>query len=503
MNAHDYEARKERIRLDWDENQNTVSFDELTPGSHERCTWRCHTCGYVWPAFVYNRFIGGTDCPACAGRVVTDTNNLAALHPDLAAMWDYKENGALTPRDVVPGSHKKAFFKCRNGHSYERGISQFVRNGGACKYCAGQAATPEDNLTVTNPDLVREWHPTRNRALRPEDFKRGSNAIVWWKDRKGSEWRASISKRAIYGQRSPMSSYRISTNQLRVYAELKTVWKDAVLDGSIHGFSVDVYIPSISTVVELDGYPWHESRLLHDTKKTEGLTAQGIRLIRMRDVKLPRIHGEVIPYSEPFNKKHVDALFALLGSLNAKIQDYLSSSDWKNPSLYRKLFSRLAFPDRTKSLAYRFPAIAREWDYEANAPMLPTMVSAKSPRVVFFRCPVCGESYDARVCHRTDMGTGCPYCSGHRVTPERSAIALHPGMFKDWDWDENKVDPHTLSVNCNTSFWWKCPHGHKYQAPLNRKMEGLRKRGRYSGCGQCYRERGARKQLRLRSTDVA
>ena len=49
-------------------------------------------------------------------------------------------------------------------------------------------------LTI-NPKLASEWHPTKNKDLKPSDFMPGSNKIVWWICEKGHEWENSINVR--------------------------------------------------------------------------------------------------------------------------------------------------------------------------------------------------------------------------------------------------------------------------------------------------------------------
>ena len=36
------------------------------------------------------------------------------------------------------------------------------------------------NLTVSNPVLCEEWHPTKNGDNKPEDSTPGSTKKVWW-----------------------------------------------------------------------------------------------------------------------------------------------------------------------------------------------------------------------------------------------------------------------------------------------------------------------------------
>jgi hypothetical protein len=48
------------------------------------------------------------------------------------------------------------------------------------------------NLKVLNPKLSEEWHPTKNGDLTPENILPGSNKKVWWKCKKGHDWKAYV-----------------------------------------------------------------------------------------------------------------------------------------------------------------------------------------------------------------------------------------------------------------------------------------------------------------------
>jgi hypothetical protein len=45
------------------------------------------------------------------------------------------------------------------------------------------------------PELVSEWHPTKNGELKPEDFTFGSGEKVWWLCPKGHSYDATIGNR--------------------------------------------------------------------------------------------------------------------------------------------------------------------------------------------------------------------------------------------------------------------------------------------------------------------
>ena len=47
------------------------------------------------------------------------------------------------------------------------------------------------------PHLVKEWHPTKNGELTPDDFTHGSHKKVWWLCHKGHSYDAAPSKRTV------------------------------------------------------------------------------------------------------------------------------------------------------------------------------------------------------------------------------------------------------------------------------------------------------------------
>lgn len=260
MTEQQIAGRMKEIEGEWAADLNSIPFESISHGaSRAKYWWRCTTCGWEWEATPYNRIHGKTDCPACTGRVVTERNSLGINRPDLIAWWDHEKNGGVTPFDVAIQGHGKFFFKCPNGHSYKRPVYHMVSFGG-CKYCAGQAATEDRNLRTTHPDLCKEWHPTLNGNLRPEDVLPGSNKKVWWRCNHGHEWQASVSKRALRGDRCPDCYHRVSMAQMRVFAELQSIFDDVRLGETVDGYELDVYLPSRRIGIEIDGYPWHSRR---------------------------------------------------------------------------------------------------------------------------------------------------------------------------------------------------------------------------------------------------
>lgn len=125
-------------------NQN-VSPETVTIGSSKTVWWQ-GKCGHKWEAKICDRSLKKHGCPYCSGaRVLPGFNDLLTLNPKLAAQWDYERN-SISPSEVTPGSHKKVFWHCENGHIWEAQIKS--RNSGCgCPYCAGRH--PKNSLDIS------------------------------------------------------------------------------------------------------------------------------------------------------------------------------------------------------------------------------------------------------------------------------------------------------------------------------------------------------------------
>ena len=93
-------------------------------------------------------------------------------------------------------SHKKIWWLCAEGHEWEAQVAN-RSSGGGCPYCSNKKVLEGFNdLTTLNPELAKEWHPTKNNFLKPEHFTLKSGKKVWWAGPCGHEWEAQIEKRS-------------------------------------------------------------------------------------------------------------------------------------------------------------------------------------------------------------------------------------------------------------------------------------------------------------------
>ena len=187
---------------------------KLTPqnvgkGSAKKVWWRCEK-GHEWQASVVSRVKSGYGCPCCVGlRVIPGETDLVTLRPDIAQQWDYERNGDIDPRNVSASSHKKVWWRCERGHSWQAKVTSRTDNNTGCPCCAGHKPIPgETDLATLNPQLAKEWHPTLNGELKPSKVGPSSSKKVWWCCEKGHEWQATVALRSNSSRGCPTCNPR-------------------------------------------------------------------------------------------------------------------------------------------------------------------------------------------------------------------------------------------------------------------------------------------------------
>ena len=128
---------KPDLANEWHPTKNgDLSPYDISSGRFQPVWWLCPQCGHEWMASPNNRK-RGVGCPCCSGRVPKKgINDLATLHPDLMKEWDYQKNTNLDPKQLLPGSGKRAWWKCSQcGFEWETIIANRTKGHG-CPKCA-------------------------------------------------------------------------------------------------------------------------------------------------------------------------------------------------------------------------------------------------------------------------------------------------------------------------------------------------------------------------------
>lgn len=129
--------------------------------------------------------------------------SLAEHNPELIVEWHPTKNGDLTPNDISYGSAKNVWWLGKCGHEWEQNPNHRSRGRG-CPTCAqlSRGVSRSKNwidkygsLADNNPELAKQWHPTKNAPLTPNDVSVSNGNKAWWLCEKGHEWENSINTR--------------------------------------------------------------------------------------------------------------------------------------------------------------------------------------------------------------------------------------------------------------------------------------------------------------------
>ena len=224
-------AENAELMVEWDFEKNTeLGLDPLHigVGSHMKAWWKC-SAGHSWYAMVSNRTGHDRACPYCAHQLpIQGETDLATLFPDLAKQWHPLKNNC-SPSEVMPGTHKKAWWICSEGHEWEAEIKSRT-TGVGCPYCCGKRVLRGFNdLATVNPDLAAEWHPTKNGDLTPEDVTDASGKKVWWLCKNGHDYEMAVYNRKR-GSGCPKCSDALRTSfpEQAIFYYIKQEFPDAV-----------------------------------------------------------------------------------------------------------------------------------------------------------------------------------------------------------------------------------------------------------------------------------
>jgi hypothetical protein len=124
---------------------------------------------------------------------------LIEANRELASEWHPYKNGSLTPSSVTPSSGKKVWWKCPKGVDHEWPATIANRNkGSGCPICSNHRVAISNSLGTVNPNLVKEWHPTKNGDLTPFEVLPSTARKVWWQCavNPNHEWEAKLNNRA-------------------------------------------------------------------------------------------------------------------------------------------------------------------------------------------------------------------------------------------------------------------------------------------------------------------
>ena len=352
---------------------------------------------------------------------------------ELLTEWDSAKNEPLTPWTVGPGSKRRVWWRCAEGHEWQAAVYSRVRGSG-CPVCAVQVVEAGVNdLATAAPCVAAEWHPTKNGDLRPEQLHPHSLRNVWWRCENGHEWQATPRARTVQNSGCPVCANK------------------AILPG----------VNDLATTAPALAAEWHPLR-------NGALTPQAVGA------------GSHIRAWWQCEKGH-----AWRAAIVSRAADGCGCPVCAG--------SRVLAGEN--DLATLSPALAAEWHPTKNGILTPQEVRPQSNRQVWWQCDK-GHEWKASINARTQSGSGCPYCANRKVLPGFNDLAtLEPKIAAQWDKELNgALTPQAVSKGSRRKVWWRCAEGHAWLARVDSRT-GPTKSGCPVCAGVAGEKRRARMKL--------
>jgi hypothetical protein len=474
------------VARDWDTAGNGgIGADQVAWRSSLLAAWRCYRCGYCGENTVAGRVqiclkrgpeygcrrcsIGRRDRPEPGA-------SLAEVWPDKAAEFHDELNAPWTAADLTTGSDRKMYWHCVAGldHApYLQSVSNRRKSG--CPICVNRVVTAANSLLARFPQIAAQWHPSKNGALGPSEVVAGSNRRVWWRCARGHEWQAHISTRVAQRTGCGICRRQQSGVEVALFAELhellvpllgqravrRHVRPDRV-ERKIARCDILVTGPGGAVVVEYDGAYWHRDRSGPDRKKALAIRGAGYGMVRVREAPLLPLHPDDVVIDEGAGG-HAAASAVLRrmlerqwlpSQLSSVVEEYTAAGRLCGAEFCAGLLADVERPDfGDESLAVTHPAVAAEWDFEANRTLTPRQVKAHTSASVWWICPL-GDRYSCAPRERA-TGRGCSVCSGKRVNARTSLAACRPDLTAEYV-SRNERSADDIGIGSHARVLWRC-----------------------------------------------
>ena len=532
------EARPD-LAKEWNYEKNgDLRPEDVSCGSNKKVWWKLpydvpddypveHLRGkhfeFEWEATIYSRN-DGRNCPYLKGKAICPGfNDLATTNPELAAQWHPTKNGDLRPSQVAANSNRKVWWICpyddtNTGKHFDFEWQALIsdRNSGSdCPYLNGQAVWAGFNdLETTNPELAAQWHPTKNKNLKPTQVTANSSNKIWWicpyddpktKKHFDFEWESIIANRnsgigcpylsgqsvwsgfndlatinpELAAQWHPTKNKDLKPTQIAAKSNKKVWWLyhyDDPTTGKHFDFEWKAEISSRNSGI---GCPYLSGKAVwsgfNDLATTNPELAAQWHPTKNGNLKPTQVTANsqkkvwwLLLYDDPDTGKHFDFEW----------QAIIKNRNKGNDCVY---LTGKAVLEGFNDLTTINPELAAQWHPTKNGDLKPTQFIASSEKKVWWLLPYddpnTGKHFDfewqALISNR-NSGNDCPYLNGKAVWPGFNDLAtINPELAAQWHPTKNgDLKPTQITAGSQKKVWWLL----SYDVPMDYPVKALRGR---------------------------
>ena len=467
---------------EWNYDKNIINPTEISAGSNEKVWWKCKK-GHEWQAIVASRTKMGNGCPYCNGHFrIKGVNDLATTNPKLLSEWDYKKN-IIDPTKVSAKSQKKVWWKCLYGHEWQAYINNRVR-GNRCPICAKASHTsfPEQALFFYIKKYFSDAINSDNDAIGMElDIYIPSSKIAveydgvkWHKDKDNE---IELKKNKLCKDNNILL-IRIREEGLDLYNDCYCIVRTNIKSNNSLAEVIKKVLLKIDNTLKIDINIDRDSISIYDSY-----------IIMNNSKSLANNYPEVAKEWHPTKNGKITPKMVSYGTSKKMWWQCEKGHEWQAKVSNRvhgrncPICSNKKIVSKKNDLLTQYPDICKYWDYEKNdeIKLFPDKISSGSAKKAWWKCEH-GHSWQTSI---ADIAKGlrCPYCSGHRVWKGFNDLATtNPELIDEWNYEKNgEKTPFTISKG-HSKVWWKCKHGHEWQAAVYARTKG-------AGCPVCANQK--------------
>lgn len=390
---------------------------DVVPGSEKEVYWKCSD-GHTWKSAISSRTVSRESrCPICHPRIVPLRHPAQLMDSTLVQIWHPTKNLPLVPNNVASQSNKKFWWQCERGHEWQSSPHHLHRLSPSkrCPFCNDRAVCTDNSLLTRNPELAQEWDSELNFPLTPDQVLYCSGKKYWW--RRGEfVWQASVKDRLNKGDCIPRSQYLICNQHLRLsvtHPDLAEQW-DSTKNDPLTPDQVTARSGKKVWWRCKRGHTWQSP--VDKRIRGDGCPyCSGHR--PSKEYCLQTCYPAIAAQWHPEKNEDLTPWDVTPGSRKMVWWRCEQGHEWRTSVSNRSGRGHNCpyCTDHSKklaSIADECPALIEEWDYERNIGS-PQDYSARSNKKVWWKCIVCGHSWqtspDSRFC-----GSGCPVCARKR-----------------------------------------------------------------------------------------
>jgi hypothetical protein len=448
--------------------------EDVTPVSKRKVWWECSK-GHEWVDVIRARIKYNNGCPYCNGIEGYREYNLSSLHPDIASQWHPTKNSTLTPEDVTPGSARKVWWVCEKGHEWRAIISTRI-SGANCPYCSGFYPSPSNNLQAKFPKLARQWHPTKNKWLKPSMVTQYSGKKVWWQCDKGHEWQAVVESRTFKNDGCPYCSGKRASkeyNLLKNYPEIAKQWHPE----KNHDLTPDKVTPGSDKKVWWICEKGHEWQATVRERSIQGNGCPYCAGKRAsKEYNLLKMYPEIARQWHPKKNRDLTPDKVTPGSGKKVWWVCDKGHEWQTTICERSSrgsgcpYCAGSKASKEYNLLKIYPEIARQWHPVKNGQLTPDKVTPGSKKKVWWLCAK-GHEWESTIDNRMRRKSPCPFCSRKKAGKEYNFSVFYPEIAKQWHPVKNgQLTPDKVTPGSKKKVWWLCEKGHEWEAAINSKI---------------------------------